>query len=186
MKKLQCEQHVQILSSGEKVLSSQHDRQVMSKFFQFWAVSIHLGIVSAFCTVLWEKVVIFFTLAFPTNPTTSEITHPLVQMEVGFQTWCFTQKKIWNSALAWNPFNCHWGQNFSSKKKDKKSFFLWHSVSQIILFKNLAHPVVNTHCLVTVLDFLLWTRSFLTIFCKLFQELIWQGADHSGLIQKNT
>lgn len=62
--------------------------QVFSKFFQF----SDLGTLPAFRTALGEKGVIFFTLAFSTDPTTSELTHPLAQMEVGFQAWYFMQK----------------------------------------------------------------------------------------------
>lgn len=116
---------MQILSSDEKGLSSQQDRQVISKFFQFWAVSLHLDTVPAFYTVLWEKVLIFFTLAFPTNPTTSELIHLLLQMEVGFQAWCFTEKKKSFGTLLWpgTHSTVTEDKNFSSKKKDEKSFF---------------------------------------------------------------
>lgn len=121
---------MQILSSDEKGLSSQQDRQVISKFFQFWAVSLHLDTVPAFYTVLWEKVLIFFTLAFPTNPTTSELIHLLLQMEVGFQAWCFTEKKKSFGTLLWpgTHSTVTEDKNFSSKKKRWKIIFFFDTL----------------------------------------------------------
>lgn len=121
---------MQILSSDEKGLSSQQDRQVVSKFFQFWAVSLHLDTVPAFYTVLWEKVLIFFTLAFPTNPTTSELIHLLLQMEMGFQAWCFTEKKKSFGTLLWpgTHSTVTEDKNFSSKKKRWKIIFFFDTL----------------------------------------------------------
>lgn len=131
---------------------------------------------------------IFFTLAFPTDPTTSELTHPLVQMEVGFEAWCFTQNS--SGTLPWPGIHSSVTEdkNFAIKKKEtKKIIFSLTLCTSDRSLQELGLPCCQCRLsLVTVLDFLLCTRSFLTIFCKLFQELIWQGADHSGLIQKNT
>lgn len=128
---------MKILPANEEELSSQQVWQLISKFFQFWAVSIDLGTLPSFHTVLREKVVIFFTLPFPTDPTTSELTRPLVQMEVGFQAWCFTQKSF--GTLLWPGIHSSVTEDKTfaiKKKKDKKSSFLWRSALYLRSFSS--------------------------------------------------